>query len=670
MLRLPKLLVLLFALATQLKAKCGEGCLSCHKNSPKEFECKVCDMHNGYTLNTDKICVKSLIENCQIQSSNHSLKLCLKCKDDHVLDLETEACVPVPSSSKIEFCDSYLTINHCEFCAEGYSIVDGICSKVTEPIEGCLVYNSEGTVCLQCRTRKHLKENKCVDFKSQDKCFLYTEEICAECKEGYVYSPDFFSFSPMNSRLAHKYIMAKNLPYNIIPPFELTCIERQIPHCVSYINFDQCSICEEGYYLDSQRVCQENPANKILNCEKYLDESTCLECHSDYFLNTNLCQERTKTEFCSVYETTSSTCLECDEHHFLIGSICVDRNFSTNIEYCAKLKIDADECETCKDRFVKTEDNLACLIEVPNCDTYEANSSKNTDILLCSQCASGYYLSKLSTHCLEQFVENCQEYVEGTGNCKTCIDSYWYDFSNNSCSYNTSLNCSLKSKTSNTCEECNLGFYLSGDRCFEYSVTNCQSFSSNNNECEICNEGYFLAEGDCHLRNNIGCNVFKDNSNECDSCVSGYYTNDNSICVKQYTPNCSIYESDSNDCSLCEDGFYVSDGLCLPNGVPHCLIPNTDDHKCSQGGCEEGFYTNSNGYCIPTLYSNCETFNDDGNCETCKETYYLSGTECLTTSVSHCSEYTSETNICISCDAGYYLISDENVWPPTQGRRR
>ena len=63
-------------------------------------------------------------------------------------------------------------------------------------------------------------------------------------------------------------------------------------------------------------------------------------------------------------------CLECNANFYINGDTCVERVNKT-IDNCSALSVIVDGCNTCQDGFIKTADNLACLVAIPECQRYQ-----------------------------------------------------------------------------------------------------------------------------------------------------------------------------------------------------------------------------------------------------------------------------------------------------------
>jgi len=113
------------------------------------------------------------------------------------------------------------------------------------------------------------------------------------------------------------------------------------------------------------------------------------------------------------------------------------------------------------------KDYCVNLHEIDNCILYNNTTLFSTSTFQCSECKSGYYLTK----------NICEVRKIRTKNCKT------YKI------------------TEDFCEECNSGYYLTNEKlCFSYptGIVNCTHYI-NENECTECKENYYLKENKCHF---------------------------------------------------------------------------------------------------------------------------------------------------------------------------
>ena len=655
------LLLLAFTqlLFLQTSSKCSLGCLACKKPTEIEFECEVCDLFNKYAMNDSNQCQMTDIPDCLLNSADHRVSLCLRCRDGFVIDPEQKKCVEIPSYALVDNCKSYLTMNHCDQCNSGHYINQGQCSSVSSAVEGCMTY-TDGSACSQCESGKYLKGLVCEDITLVDNCSIYTEIVCDSCASNHFLEKNYFSVTTMSTSIAHTVLMNYfNSNETVQAPLSKICYAQNIDNCATYRNFTECSSCNSGYFLNANRMCTLNPSNPILNCEEYESKKSCSKCSDSYFLRANECVSRTMVANCTKYENSSSNCVSCSNTHYLASNECKERLFSKYIEYCTTLNPYMDNCSACKNRFRLTADNLSCLFEIAHCISYTSQTTYNTPRLLCAICDHGYFRELDFTKCIAQDVSHCKDYVDDSKNCETCDPGYYYNGAKNACNAYTVKNCTTLNQTSDECSECNIGYYLKTTECHPYTIINCRTLETDKDECKECEENHFLLNTDknCYMYNLIGCVKPKVNTNQCDQCLPGYYLDSNDEhCYKNNLPNCKITSSTENKCEKCNDGYYLFEFSCHKSNVPFCTKFTENTNTCIS--CKTGYYIKDE-QCVKKYRSNCLKYSsNNNNCESCETGYYLISNACEPQNRSHCITYTINTNNCSECEANYYKLNN------------
>jgi hypothetical protein len=315
-------------------------------------------------------------------------------------------------------------------------------------------------------------------------------------------------------------------------------------------------------------------------------------------------------------------------------------------------------------------------------------SKDSSDVLVCSECDSGYSI-----------LDGSIQY-----SCTTsCPVLYYKDTSAISTCKKCENNCSICSNDT-ICNGCILGFYLKNADCvsdcgigYYLSISSCLPCESNCNICSsdtLCNQcknGYYLSNGDC-LSCESNCNICSSDT-VCTSCNMGYYLK-NQDCVSDCgvgyylsseeclscEANCDICSSDiiciscslgyylkNQDCVLdCGSGYYLENGDCL-SCESNCDICSSDTvcTSCNMGyylkdqdcvsECGAGYYL-SNGDCL-SCGTNCDICSSDTVCTFCSTGYYLSGSDCLPCQTS-CTQCISDA-VCTTCNMGYYLMNGD-----------
>ena len=278
--------------------------------------CKKCK--TGYSLSEGK-CVK--IEHCRSYSSDQTT--CLSCQDGYKLNDDKTLCITYGE----DHCNTYTTVEGgttkiCNECQPGYKLKeDNTCELV---VEHCVESELSGNdlICYECEKDYALNEanNKCIAFPKcievdeDDKCikcehdsdsgieYIHANQegkcvfdICKEynddwkCKkcENYFY---------LNDEGQCKYIeipYCKKLEKNNKnecddtayflkghdPEDYLTAKEEYLTRCQYKDNNGKCTICENGYEVDSNGNCV------FIGCEELEEPSSkCEFCENGYIL--------------------------------------------------------------------------------------------------------------------------------------------------------------------------------------------------------------------------------------------------------------------------------------------------------------------------------------------------------------------------------------------------
>ena len=165
-------------------------------------------------------------------------------------------------------------------------------------------------------------------------------------------------------------------------------------------------------------------------------------------------------------------------------------------------------------------------------------------------------------------------------------------------------------------------------------LRNCSSCNPITKLCVKCDKDVLIPDEEGGCKNAKKCILGKNNCLECNedqnlckTCEDGYFSDENGGC--SYTNNCEI--SYRGKCLKCKDNFtFVG-----PNtGVQICKSLNSEDLK------------------------NCETINiEKGECEKCKEGFYLNIGDKKCSQTEHC--YESSFGVCQKCSSYYYLNKKE-----------
>lgn len=153
-----------------------------------------------------------------------------------------------------------------------------------------------------------------------------------------------------------------------------------------------------------------------------------------------------------------------------------------------------------------------------------------------------------------------------------------------------------------------------------------------------CIDGYFLQGTECILCNK-GCKTCRDSGEDCEYCTEGYWL-DGTTC-KKCGPLCKNCHSTDVciDCGL-DPANQIGHPTCY---CKHGMSPWYEGNKCI--------------VCTPPCLE-CTGPSGDGECLSCIDPYYLSGTSCLKC-FEGCTQCTTSPENCQSCIDGYFLEGTE-----------
>lgn len=97
--------------------------------------------------------------------------------------------------------------------------------------------------------------------------------------------------------------------------------------CLTYHDtMDECTICDDIYYLSSDGTsCEEFPKG-IFGCAVYTAFDVCSQCTSDYYLDDNQClllDAEKAVDDCVAYDS-GQECSVCDDGFYLSDAACVE----------------------------------------------------------------------------------------------------------------------------------------------------------------------------------------------------------------------------------------------------------------------------------------------------------------------------------------------------------
>ena len=113
------------------------------------------------------------------------------------------------------------------------------------------------------------------------------------------------------------------------------------------------------------------------------------------------------------------------------------------------------------------------------------------------------------------------------------------------------------------CEECDLGYYLTGNACKSIPVSNCAIAETGGTTCKACYNNILVTNGTCTSSSTCSqdnCSICTTSS--CLKCKSGYSVNSTGSCVTAPTSGCLFTSSVANTCTICSKGYYMSNNTC------------------------------------------------------------------------------------------------------------
>ncbi len=224
----------------------------------------------------------------------------------------------------------------------------------------------------------------------------------------------------------------------------------------------------------------------------------------------------------------------------------------------------------------------------------------------CIKCATGFNLVTTSASktaggngkiCIkpEKVITNCNIYNNADLSCSDCKDKLGFDTTNWKCRGPTDVSASCTKGVmvgdKLVCITCPIGYTLKDEACVT-AVPFCASLSS---------------------------------TGVCSACVQpNNYQLINNKCILK-PANCATVD-ENGVCTVCKPGFLL-----------------TVDNSCavtSSNTCPPGQFL-SNGVCVSGTIANCQTYDKNGKCDTCKSGFTLStnGKECTVSSSGSSSRY-------------------------------
>ncbi|BFU25467.1 hypothetical protein CL6EHI_174920 [Entamoeba histolytica] len=474
------------------------------------------------------------------------------------------------------------------------------------------------------------------------------------------------------------------------------CDERNPIERCSYLVNGYCKECEEGYYVEGERLGSQSCQALQPGCLRG-NSKECFKCVNNKKIEGTSCVD---VSDCSFY--LNELCILCEEGKRSSNGQTCDTKCDESCKSCHSMK-DNEVCNICNFelKYSKAFDDNKCTtgegVDIVS-PTYQISCSKgysfdslnsnkcNKCITGCSICEGGKCLQcekkediLFNGGCRSQELSKCKTINDNK--CIECNEQEYYDITTGTCTkydstcksvdYNgLCTSCTNKesyvelperkkcvskqqdikclSSLYGICYRCIQKYYPNGVKC-EQCLEHCK-LCSNEKQCDVCEDGYQLINSTCVSLTTEHCEHYGTLS--CIKCESGYYL-DTLKCTK-CDSKCKECTS-NNICSLCNEGYYLNNSKCISleeANKKHCI-------KISKTGCikcEIGYY-NKDGECLScnSIKPNCAVCNITSNkCIKCPEEYIMKEEGCVHYStIPHCKQ--AIDGYCDKCDNWYAL---------------
>ena len=505
-----------------------------------------------------------------------NLNECSSCNNGYTISTDKKSCIP-------NICD----------CENGFGATDGDC------------FNPADNKCSSCQIGYHLENYKCVPNEcicqggtvSKTKvCTIQGSQNCGECDE-------YHKSDPINN-----------------------------DYCIKKV-----CICEFG--------------EPDINCNEDGEEN-CSSCFPDYFLTNDGEHNHCGQNECScnhgVYDTLwchedgSQSCKSCNKFYHL-----------TDDHNCARNKC---HCQNSRNETIgQVVDNRVCLenngrqCEFCSHDGYKfANQTCVEKVCTCENgtgLSDGYCLDESEIECVScnEFYHEVETEVANSGNNQDQNTMIQTTCRANDCYCNNGIEKptgSCPTHRTESCQSCNFGYRLIGDRCIINTCTDCQNGRNvaigtcrihDRPFCRSCDNYYHLVDGeddpnrDLCIKNVCDCkfgqtteNCRVDGGDECviDSCFPGHTWNMTTTACEPnvcYCPNgqgvmgLACRDDNDWDCESCNYGY---------TKIINTVRIDGNTHKCQENICTCQINNTvvgtrkQNGNCQVSGLNDCEFCND------------------------------------------------------------
>ena len=405
------------------------------------------------------------------------------------------------------------------------------------------------------------------------------------------------------------------------------------PNCQIVDSGNSCLICKEGAFLNEDGSCENYYATDCDKAYEYKWLGNNTPSDPDY--------SPAPEKFPMMYEALGKGCTACSNSKNAL--------YQENALYACTFS-----------EYISADSFPSVTVFILNCMNYSYNISDGRHT--CSGCKSEFRLIENGSKCISKSIEvGCLIYANDETGCNQCEENY--TTFNSKCFLNNIPNCTEYTVESNrlTCLNCSDTYYITEGKCVGGEVNNCKEYYTTGDPfaCKTCEDKYGL-----------------------------FYTSENkAICLgfdnDSQRTYCNKWNTLSNGekfyCSECQFGYTLvenrnlsefSNNLCIgPVKILNCLKydiksePKNSSFLCVE--CVDGYYANKGACAKRTTITNCSTFVvDEDLCSGCLEGSYLSSskTECVPfpQGIQGCELYLSESQ-CQICKSGYYLQHERCV---------
>lgn len=615
-------------------------------------------------------CIKNEtpVENCALYTAEG---VCSVCGKDNYLD--EGVCKAFPQTIG---CSRYSHF-HCEHCKPGFS--QDMNFYMRQSITKSYVQNDALSLLNSTQVMSGSQENClkdkvefCLDHSSPDRC--------SKCLAGYfVTSKGTCQKYPINRIKECLRYQNFNTCKECESLFYLNgsvCTRRTLyTNCKVYtINQNNCSLCEDDYYLSALNVCTKRVGSYLGCSVKEPALEKCKTCNSDYQIDSNFACFAKKAN-CVTHETGASVlnfqkCTLCDSKYFLIdGNPSITCTLYAFIPQCKTRTTNRNECSECIHGYYVNTDNKCSSQNSRFCETFEQNKDE------CVSCIGGFEKDTVSKKCVMTRVDNCKDLSSTVGQCNTCLDGFYKDV-NGLCKTHNLVGCLLPEVNKNECQsgQCKADYYrdTTTKQCRLHKIANCLTYVTNGPGCQTCKDGFTVLQP---LKTCIQSQVFDANcqtftSDKCSACsvVTTHFLEPITFkCLSRInTQNCSSYNTDSDTCLTCTStSFYLYEGTCIQNIQPNCTTPTASKDECTT--CNSGFYLDPlTKICQPNSVVGCNTATTGSGfgCQSCDTGWVLNDITklCEEAYIPNCKDYAANKHECSNCEPGYFLGREKRCY--------